>query len=128
MAVPTRIELAISTVTVWHVNRYTTGPLFTPQPDFEPDSPNKLACSPYCTTGEIYLQFLHQLLFEGKYPKIVKQVQTLLKIKIYNVVKGRCHFFIFYLYLFYKYIISYIFIKIKYKTHFFLQKSLAVIE
>ena len=34
LADQTRIELAISTVTEWHVNRYTTGPLFdfcTPQ-------------------------------------------------------------------------------------------------
>ena len=28
MAVPTRLELAISSVTDWHVNHYTMGPFF----------------------------------------------------------------------------------------------------
>ena len=35
MAVPTRLELAVSSVTDWHVNHYTTGPLVAEE-GFEP--------------------------------------------------------------------------------------------
>ncbi len=36
MAVPTRIELAISSVTGRHVNRYTTEPILAKKEGFEP--------------------------------------------------------------------------------------------
>ena len=36
MAVPTRLELAISSVTDWHVNHYTMGPLMVAGEGLEP--------------------------------------------------------------------------------------------
>ena len=36
MAVPTRLELAISSVTDWHVNHYTMGPFLVAEEGFEP--------------------------------------------------------------------------------------------
>ena len=36
MAVPTRLELAISSVTDWHVNHYTMGPLLVAGEGLEP--------------------------------------------------------------------------------------------